>query len=137
MGTNEPDWLRTIGDIAGTLLLLELIVILLVVCVLTITLAVAAWWVHNHARPVLDIASERAIQALNVATTGSDRVVSGIAEFHGRRQQLETALRILLFGRRAIQPASRPPEAVTGPAAASVGNSPLAGFGPGELPPPE
>jgi hypothetical protein len=34
---------------------------------------------------------------------GTDRVVQSVAEFYGRRQQVETSIRVLLFGRSAAQ----------------------------------
>jgi hypothetical protein len=40
---------------------------------------------------------------MTVAQRSSERVVNGIAEFYGRRQQLRTSVRVLLFGRAAAQ----------------------------------
>lgn len=106
--SSDPLWAHVVGQIAGTLLLLELITILLTICALTTALAVAAWWVHAHFRPLMDIVSGRTIEALGVANSGSVRVVRGIAEFYGRRQQVETALKVFLLGRAAPRTSTVP-----------------------------
>lgn len=108
----EPQWLQTLGQMAGTLLMLELCFILLLVCVIVGALAYGSWWLHRNVIPVLDEYGGRAQQYMGVAVQGSDRVVGGIAEFHGRWEAVATGARVMLFGTRAAGrrtfPASRP-----------------------------
>jgi hypothetical protein len=40
---------------------------------------------------------------MSAAQHSSERVVQGVAEFYGRRQQIRTGVRVLLFGRQAAQ----------------------------------
>jgi hypothetical protein len=99
----EPGWLHTAGQIAGTLLLLELGLVLIVLAALMIGLVVAASWLRHQVVPVLDEYAPKALEAMTVARNSSEKVVNGVAEFYGRRQQVETGLRVLLFGRQAAK----------------------------------
>lgn len=99
----EPEWLHTAAQIAGVILTIELGLVLIVVCALMIALAVGARWLHTHVTPVLQEYAPRAQQAMTIAQQGSDRVVGGVAEFYGRRQQVRTSISVLLFGRRAAE----------------------------------
>lgn len=101
--TSEPSWLNTAGQIAGTILLLELLVVMIIMLALMVGLAVGAWWIRRKVVPVLREYAPKAGQAMAVAQQSSDRVVTGVAEFYGRRQQVETSLRVLLFGRSAAE----------------------------------
>lgn len=103
----EPGWLHTLGQIAGTLLLVELGLALFVILVFAAALAFGAWWLRHQALPVLYQYSTLARQALAVATRGTDRVMRGVAEFQGRKSAVETALRVLLFGRSAVRPEAK------------------------------
>jgi hypothetical protein len=100
---SEPGWLHTAGQAAGTILLLELGVLLVLLLVIMSVLAVSMWWVRRKIVPVLRENAPRAQQYMSVAQRSSDRVVSGVAEFYGRRQQIETSLRVLLFGGKAAE----------------------------------
>jgi hypothetical protein len=99
----SPGWLHTLGQIAGTILLVELLLVLVIVAALMVGFAVAAVWVHRHVVPVLREYTPRAQQAMSVAQTSSDKVVRGIAEFYGRRQAVETGVRVLLFGKQIVR----------------------------------
>lgn len=99
----EPTWLQVAGQIAGTILLLELGLVLLVMLALTAVLAYGMWWVRQQVVPVLNEYAPKALEVMTTAQKGSDRVVNGVAEFYGRRQQFETSLRVLLFGRNAAK----------------------------------
>jgi hypothetical protein len=100
---SEPAWLHAAGQAAGTILLLELSLALLIVALLMIGFAVAAWWLRTRVVPVVREHAPQALRAMQVAQQGSDRVAGGVAEFYGRRQQAETTLRVLLFGRSAAE----------------------------------
>ena len=95
----EPGWLRTLGQIAGVTLLVELLIALAVVCALMGGLAYAAWWVHRNVLPVVDTYGERAQEALRRADTAGERIVGQVATFHGAQVGVVTGLRVLLFGR--------------------------------------
>lgn len=99
----SPDWLHTLSQIAETILLAELFIVLLIVAALMVGFAYAAVWVHRNVMPVLRENSPRAHQAISLAQTSSDKVVRGIAEFYGRRQAVETSVRVLLFGKQAAR----------------------------------
>ncbi len=99
----EPQWLHTLGQMAGTLLMLELCFVLLLVCVIVGALAYGSWWLHRNVIPVLDQYGGRAQQYMGVAMQGSDRVVSGVAEFHGRWEAIATGARVMLFGTRGAR----------------------------------
>lgn len=99
----EVGWLHAAGQAAGTILLLELGLVLILVAALMVGFAVAAWWLRKHVVPVLDEYAPKAQQAMTVAQQSSDKVVNGVAEFYGRRQQVETSIRVLLFGKAAAQ----------------------------------
>ncbi|GEM_PF-1079151 len=98
---NEPEWLHTLGQISGVLLMLELCFALLLVCALAFGIAYAMHWTHSNVTPLLERSSDQARRAMAVVERSSDRVVEGIAEFHGRRQGIEAALRVFFFGPKA------------------------------------
>jgi hypothetical protein len=133
----EPQWLHTIGQIAGTLLVLELLVVLLVVLVLAGVLAYGLWWLRSHVVPVLDQYGSQARQIMEKTTQGTDRVMRTVAEVHGRKEAAQTILRVLLFGRPA---ARQEPVAPHGPAPQSdrqaTGDTQAAGFAPRDVPEP-
>jgi hypothetical protein len=100
---SEPGWLRAAGQAAGTILLLELFIALFVLLALMGGLAFGAWWVRHKVVPILQEYTPKAEQAMTVAQQGTEKVVNGVAEFYGRRQQVETSLRVLLFGNKAAE----------------------------------
>jgi hypothetical protein len=109
----EPQWLDTLGQMAGTLLMLELCFVLLLVCVIVGALAYGSWWLHRNVMPILSQYGPMAQQYMGVAVQGSDRVVSGVAEFHSRWEAFATGARVMVFGTRgARQPL--PPTDETG-----------------------
>jgi hypothetical protein len=89
------------GQIAGTLLVLELIAVLLVVLALAGVLAYGLWWLRSHVVPVLDQYGSQARQIMEKTTQGTDRVMRTVAEVHGRKEAAQTILKVLLFGRPA------------------------------------
>jgi hypothetical protein len=99
----EPPWLQTLGQISGVILVIELSLALIVTCAFMIGLAIGARWLHVHAIPPLQEYLPRAQQAMNVTERSSDTVVNGIAEFYGRRQAVQTGLRVLLFGKSDVE----------------------------------
>jgi hypothetical protein len=103
IATTEPGWLHTAAQAAGTLLLLELFVALFIILVLMVVLATAAWWIKGKLVPVLRQYAPRAEQVMSTTLQGTDRVVQSVAEFYGRRQQIETSIRVLLFGSGAAK----------------------------------
>jgi hypothetical protein len=103
MTTAESQWLHTLGQAAGTLLMLELCFVLLLVCVIVGALAYASWWLHHNVIPLLDQYGARAQQYMGVAIRGSDRVVNGVAEFRGRWEGITTGARVMLFGTRGAR----------------------------------
>ena len=110
----EPQWLHTLGQIAGTLLLLEFCFVLLLVCVIVGAMAYASWWLHHNVIPVLDEYGGKAQHFMGIARQGSDRVVGGVAEFHGRWEAITTGARVMLFGTRnagRTLPAASPTDA--------------------------
>jgi hypothetical protein len=102
-GAPPPGWLDVLGKVAGVLLTLELLVVLIVLLALMVALAFAARWVHQHVVPVVRDNTPKVQQAMQVADKSTDRVVSGIAEFYGRRQAVETGVRVFLFGKKAAR----------------------------------
>lgn len=103
IAVTEPAWLHTAGQAAGTVLLLELFVALFIILVLMVVLAVGVTWVKSKIVPPLREYAPRAEQIMTTTQNGTDRVVHGVAEFYGRRQQIETGIRVLLFGRGAAR----------------------------------
>ena len=99
----EPGWLHVAGQAAGTILLLELFAALFIILALMAVLAIAAWWVKGKVVPILREYAPKAEQIMTTTQGGTDRVVQGVAEFYGRRQQIETSIRVLLFGRGAAR----------------------------------
>jgi len=117
MTSAEPGWLHTLGQIAGTVLMLELCFLLLLVCAIVIALAYASWWLHRNVIPVLDLYGGKAQQYMGIAIQGSDRVVGGVAEFRGRWEAITTGARVMLFGTRgAKRPLPAPDAAADGSA---------------------
>ncbi|HUY75187.1 MAG TPA: hypothetical protein VMV29_00335 [Ktedonobacterales bacterium] len=103
----EPGWLHTLGQIAGTLLLLELMLALVLVVAIAGGLAFVAYWTHKNVVPVIGDYSARAKQVVDMGARAGDRVVEGVAEFHGRRMGLETALRVFFLGPQAADGLAR------------------------------
>ena len=99
----EPGWLRTLGQIAGTMLLVELLIALAVVCALMGLLAYAAWWLHRNVIPVVGRYGQQAQQVMDVAERGGERIVERVASFHGAQVGVMTGLRVFLFGRPHAQ----------------------------------
>ena len=99
----EPGWLRTLGQIAGTMLLVELLIALAVVCALMGLLAYAAWWLHRNVIPVVGRYGQQAQQVMDVAGRGGERIVERVASFHGAQVGVMTGLRVFLFGRPRAQ----------------------------------
>jgi hypothetical protein len=99
----EAPWLHTLGQIAGVILVIELSLALVVTAALMLGLAFGARWLHTHAIPPLREYLPRAQEAMSVTEQGSDTLVKGVAEFYGRRQAVETGLRVLLFGKGDVQ----------------------------------
>jgi len=102
-GAPAPGWLDVLGKVAGVLLTLELLFVLIVLLALMAALAFAAHWVHQHVVPVLRENTPKVQRAMQVADKSTDRVVNGIAEFYGRRQAVQTGLRVFLFGKKAAR----------------------------------
>lgn len=100
---SEPGWLHIAGQAAGTILLIELGIALFIILILMLVLAISAWWIKSKLSPVLREYGPKATQAMSTTRQGTDRVVQSVAEFYGRRQQIETGLRVLLFGRDAAR----------------------------------
>jgi hypothetical protein len=94
----EPTWLHVAGQIAGTVLLVELWLVMLIVCVLMVGFWLAMRWVRLHLVPVVDRYGEQARDALAVAVRGGDRIVQGVAEIHGREEAIRAALATFLLG---------------------------------------
>ncbi len=111
----EPGWLHTLGQIAGTMLLIELLVALAIVCALMGGLAYAAWWVHRNVLPVVNAYGLKAQDVLRRTEQSGERIVGQVATFHGAQVGLFTGLRVLFFGRPTTSEptASRQPEAAT------------------------
>ena len=99
----EPLWLHTLGQMAGTLLMLELCFVLLLVCVIVGALAYASWWLHSKVIPILNQYGPMAQQYMGIAVQGSDRVVGGVAEFQSRWEGFATGARVMLFGTRGAR----------------------------------
>ncbi len=99
----EPGWLHTLGQIAGTMLLVELLIALAVVCALMGGLAYAAWWLHRNVIPVVGRYGQQAQQVMDVAERSGERIVERVATFHGAQVGLFTGLRVFLFGRSRAQ----------------------------------
>ncbi len=96
----EAPWLHTLGQIAGVILVVELSLALIITAALMVGLAYGMHWLHTHVMPLIEEYAPRAQQAMGVAERGSDSLVKGVAEFYGRRQAVETGIRVLLFGRQ-------------------------------------
>jgi len=99
----EPIWLQTLGDIAGVILVIELSLALIITCALMVAMAIGARWLHIHVIPVVKEYLPQAQQAMTITEHGSDSLVNGVAEFYGRRQAVETGLRVLLFGKNQVE----------------------------------
>ena len=113
----EPQWLHTLGQMAGTLLMLELCFVLLLVCVIVAALAYASWWIHSKVIPILSQYGPMAQQYMGIAVQGSDRVVGGVAEFQSRWEAFATGARVMVFGtrgaRRPLPPADETDDTLT------------------------
>jgi len=99
----EPLWLQTLGQMAGTLLMLELCFVLLLVCVIVGALAYGSWWLHRNVMPILSQYGPMAQQYMGIAVQGSDRVVGGVAEFQSRWEAFATGARVMVFGTRGAR----------------------------------
>ena len=94
----EPTWLHVAAQIAGTVLLIELWLVLLIACALMVGLWIGLRWVRLHLTPVVDRYGEQARDALAVAVRGGDRIVAGVAELHGREEAVRAAITTFLLG---------------------------------------
>jgi hypothetical protein len=103
LASESPAWLHTLGEIAGTILVIELSIALLIAAALAVGIAYGVYWIRQRVIPVVSEYSPRIMNAMNVAEQSSDKVVQGVAEFYARRQAIQTGLRVLLFGRDAAE----------------------------------
>ena len=103
IASEPPAWLHTLGQIAGTILVIELSIALLIAAALAVGIAYGVYWIRQRVIPIVDQNAPRIIDAMRVAEESSDKVVQGVAEFYGRRQAIQTGLRVLLFGRDAAE----------------------------------
>ncbi len=103
IASESPAWLHTLGQIAGTILVIELSIALLIVAALSVGIALGIRWLRQNVTPVVSQNTPRIISAMTVAQQSSDKVVKGVAEFYGRRQAVQTGLRVLLFGSGAAE----------------------------------
>jgi hypothetical protein len=105
----EPAWLNTLGQIAGTMLLIELLLALVIICALMGGLAYAAWWLHRNVIPVVGHYGQQAQQVMDIAERGGERIVEQVASFRGAQAGVFTGLRVFFFGRPRAQPEEAPP----------------------------
>lgn len=103
LASADPPWLHVIGLIAGTLLVLELLAALFLVLVISVGLAGGLWWVRRRVTPILGEYTGKINQVMETAGHSTDRVVQGVAEFHGRTRAVETIVKVLLFGRKGAE----------------------------------
>lgn len=94
----SPQWLHVAGQIAGTMLLVELLIALVVVCALMGGLAYGAWWLHRNVIPVVNDYAEQAQDVMTRAERGGEAIVERVATFNGARKGVLTGLRVFLFG---------------------------------------
>lgn len=112
-GPVEWGWLRTAGQIAGTMLMIELLLALLIFAAMMLGLAFAAWWLHRNVIPVVGQYSAQAEQYISIAERGSERVALGVASFYGARAGVVAGFKAFFrLGRRA--PTTPPPPAAPG-----------------------
>jgi hypothetical protein len=130
----EPYWLHVAGQIAGTVLLIELMVLLLVMLAFTVVLYLGARWVRTHLVPLVDQAGDQTQKALTAASRGGDRIVQGVADIHGRQEALKAAIWTFVLGPRAGREATSAPLPSAGGERLPPGVMPQDGFAPGELP---
>lgn len=136
LASADPPWLHVIGLIAGTLLVLELLAALFIVLVLAVALAFGMWWVRRKVVPVLGEYSGKVNQVMETAGHSTDRVVQGVAEFHGRTRAVETVVKVLLFGRKGAELVSEvPPGTAERGVRAVRGMNQIEGYAPQYLPP--
>ncbi len=141
VAATSPAWLHTLGQIAGTFLLVDMVIALALVAALMVGLAVAAWWLHRNVIPVVSHYGEQAQHVMGIAERGGEAIVEKVATFHGARAGVLTGLRAFIFGqspeqreilrvrgmtrppsRRATRPITRPIEQTPepqGPSAAT------------------
>lgn len=113
-GPTEPGWLRTAGQIAGVMLMIELVIALLLFAAMMLGLAYGAWWLSHNVVPVIGQYSEQAQQYIAIAERGSDRVAHGVATFHGARIGIVAGIKAFFLPGRRQSPAPTP-QAATPP----------------------
>lgn len=103
VAATSPGWLHTLGQIAGTFLLVDVLIALTLVCALMVGLAVAAWWLHRNVIPVVSHYGEQAQHVMSVAERSGEAIVEKVATFHGARAGVLTGLRAFVFGQSPEQ----------------------------------
>lgn len=111
-GPVEPEWLRTAGQIAGTLLMIELLIALLIFAAMMLGLAYSAWWLRRNVVPVIGQYSEQAQEYIAIAERGSESVANSVASLHGARAGIVAGIRAFFTPPRRPHPA---PQATTPP----------------------
>ncbi len=107
-GPVEPAWLHTAGQIAGTLLMIELLLALLIFAAMMFGLAYGAWWLHRNVLPVIGQYSDQAQQYIAIAERGSERVAYSVASFHGARAGVVAGLKAFFMPDRRARPTPQP-----------------------------
>ncbi len=107
-GPVEPAWLHTAGQIAGTLLMIELLLALLIFAAMMFGLAYGAWWLQSNVLPVIGQYSEQAQQYIAIAERGSERVAYGVASFHGARAGVVAGIKAFFIPNRRARPTPQP-----------------------------
>lgn len=103
VAATSPAWLHTLGQIAGTFLLIDVVIALALMAALMVGLAFAAWWLHNNVIPVVSHYGEQAQHVMGIAERGGEAIVEKVATFHGARAGVLTGLRAFIFGQSPEQ----------------------------------
>ncbi len=119
-GPTEPGWLRTAGQIAGVMLMIELLIALLLFAAMMFGLAYGAWWLSRNVVPVIGQYSEQAQQYIAIAERGSDRVAHGVATFHGARIGIVAGIKAFFLPGRRPRPTAPTPQATPPPPASGA-----------------
>ncbi|HEU5369095.1 MAG TPA: hypothetical protein VFU69_11550 [Ktedonobacterales bacterium] len=102
----EPGWLQAVGQAAGVVLIIELLMLILIMAALVLALALGLLYVHNKVVPILTRFAPAIEQRLQATDRGSAKFAERVIDIHARTVAVKEGMRALIRpnGHRELPP---------------------------------
>jgi len=92
----EPSWLQAVGQAAGVVLIIELMLLILITAALVGAIAFGLYYVHNKVVPLLIRFAPAIEQRLQATDRGSAKFAERVIDIHARTVAVKEGLRALV-----------------------------------------